>query len=64
MQSELLTWFVLFAAYFAVAGFLGMVVRGFSARRWSNLAIVWTSAKLAIVAASLTWLVLVIYRLL
>lgn len=59
--GALLVWLVLYAGIFAVLGFVAVVLRGFTGRRWSNLRILRTCSAWAFVTSAVIWFVLVIW---
>jgi hypothetical protein len=60
ISRALLAWFVTFAGFFALIGFLLTVVRGFGGRRWPDRALLRATSVLAFVGATATWLVLIV----
>jgi hypothetical protein len=58
--QTLLVWLVLYASLFAASGFVLMVARGFTQRRWSNRAVLRASSGFAFVAAAAIWLLVIL----
>ena len=58
VAQALLLWLVVYVGLLAVAGFLLLLLRGSTDRRWSNRAILRLSSGLAFVVSAAVWIFL------